>query len=39
MADKSRNLPQDERKITVVQAEETHKMTIIFFQDDQKLLF
>ena len=37
LADKSRALPQDEKKITVVKPEEIHKITIIFTQNGQKL--
>ena len=33
LADKSRDLSQDEKKITVVKPEEIHKITIIFTQN------
>ena len=39
LADKSRDLSQVEKKITVVKAKKIHKMTIIFTQNGQKLLF
>ena len=37
LADKSCDLSQDEKKITVVKPEEIHKITIIFTQNGQKL--
>ena len=39
MADKSRDLSQAEKKITVVKAKQIHKMTINFTQKGQKLSF
>jgi hypothetical protein len=39
LANKSRDLSQVEKKITVVKADQIHKMTIIFTQNGQKLSF
>ena len=39
LADKSRNLSQAKKKITVVKHKQIHKMTIIFTQNGQKLSF
>ena len=39
LAVESRDLSQAEKKITVVKDEQTHKMTIIFTQNGQKLSF